>query len=59
MALDIGVDGLMFVITWMAGTSGTVFPPQKMTTRETVDAYLRANPIFPRAYAMYAAGFMQ
>jgi hypothetical protein len=53
MALDIGVDGLIFVITWMAGSNGKVFPPREMTTLEAVDAYLTANPIFPRNRVKY------
>ena len=53
MALDLGVDCLLFVITWTAGTNGKVFPPKKMTTMEAVDAYLQANPIFPRGRVKY------
>jgi hypothetical protein len=53
MALDIGVDSLLFIITWMAGTNGKVFPAKKMTTVEAVNAYLKANPIFPRCRVTY------
>ena len=53
MARDIGVDVLLFVITWMAGTNGKVFPPRKMTTFDALNAYLRANPIFPNTRIKY------
>jgi hypothetical protein len=53
LALDIGVDSLLFVITWMAGTNGKVFPPKKMTTLQVVNEYLKANPIFPRCRVKY------
>ena len=53
MALELGVDGLLFVITWMAGTNGKVFPPKKMTTLDAVASYLDANPIFPRNRVKY------
>jgi hypothetical protein len=53
IALDVGLDGLLFVITWTAGTNGKVFPPKKMTTLEAVEAYMQANPIFPRNRMKY------
>jgi hypothetical protein len=53
MAVEMGVDGLIFVITWTAGTNGKVFPPKKMTTLEAVESYLQANPIFPRNRVKY------
>jgi hypothetical protein len=53
VALDVGVDGLLFVITWTAGTNGKVFPPKKMTTLDAVEDYLQANPIFPRGRVKY------
>lgn len=53
IALELGVDGLLFVITWMAGTNGKVFPPKKMTTLAAVEEYLQANPIFPRGRMKY------
>ncbi|HXU33354.1 MAG TPA: hypothetical protein VN851_22520 [Thermoanaerobaculia bacterium] len=47
LALELGVDALLFVITWTAGTNGKVFPPKVMTTLPDVQAYLDAHPIFP------------
>jgi hypothetical protein len=53
LAVELDVDCLLFVITWTAGTNGTVFPPKEMTTLAGVDAYLAAHPIFPRGRVKY------
>jgi hypothetical protein len=52
-AAKLGVDVLWFVITWAAGTNGKVFPPRKMTTLESVQAYLQSHRIFPNARVKY------
>ena len=54
LALEMGVDELLFIITWMAGTNGKIFPPRKMKSIEAVKAYLEQSPIFPRAHVAYA-----
>jgi ferredoxin len=53
LAKAIDVDELIFIITWTAGSNGKVFPPKHMTKVETVEAYLRAHPIFNRARVLY------
>jgi len=53
IALELGIDVLWFVITWTAGTNGKVFPPQKMTTLETVKAYINSHRIFPDTRVKY------
>ena len=52
-ALDLGIDVLWFVITWSAGTNGKVFPAKKMTTLETVQAYIQSHKIFPDTRVKY------
>jgi len=52
-ALELGIDVLWFVITWSAGTNGKVFPAKKMTTLETVQAYLQSHRIFPDTRVKY------
>jgi wyosine [tRNA(Phe)-imidazoG37] synthetase (radical SAM superfamily) len=52
-AAELGIDTLWFVITWTAGTNGKVFPPQKMTTLETVQAYIESHRIFPDTRVKY------
>jgi hypothetical protein len=53
MALELGIDLLLFVITWTAGTNGKVFPPRKMTTLETVQEYITSHRIFPQVRVKY------
>ena len=52
-ALELGVDVILFVITWSAGTNGKVFPARQMTTIEAVKAYWESHRIFPDVRVKY------